>query len=96
MTGLHCDPGRKPYGFLQTAAHAISLDRVALSFCYGETDARLGFWGFPIKYFQKKGASPPFFTCLNGKKLRPVFKPAGAFLSLAHVPATFIGPQIGN
>ncbi|CUX25769.1 hypothetical protein J2S88_002093 [Agrobacterium tumefaciens] len=93
MTGLHCDPGRKPDGFPETAAHAISLDRVALSFCYGKTDARLGFRGFPVKHFQKKGASPPFFPRLNGKKLRPVFKPAGVFFSLAHVPTTFIGPQ---
>ncbi|CUX09802.1 Ribonuclease P protein component [Agrobacterium deltaense RV3] len=93
MTGLHCESGRKPDGFLETAAHAISLDRVALSFRYGKTDARLGFRGFPVKHFQKKGASPPFFSCLNGKEIRPVFKPAGQFSCLTHVPATFTGSQ---
>ncbi|MDH7802743.1 hypothetical protein P3T31_002795 [Rhizobium sp. AN70] len=93
MAGLHCESGRKPDGFLETAAHAISLDRVALSFRYGETDPRFGFRGFPVEDFQKKGASPPLFPRLNGKKIRPVFKPAGQFFCLAHVPATFIGPQ---
>ena len=56
-------------------------------------DARLGFRGFPVKHFQKKAASPPFFSCLNGKEIRPVFKPAGQFSCLTHVPATFTGSQ---
>lgn len=93
MAGLHCGPGRKPDGFPETAAHAISLDRVALSFRYGKTDPRFGLRGLPVKHFQKKGAPPPFFPRLNGKELRPVFKPAGSFFCLTHVPATFIGPQ---
>lgn len=99
MSGPEWNPCQMSHCFTQPAAHAVSLDRIALLLGNRITYARRLIGETAIQGFKQKIRTAQPFAFLNGKEIRPVFEPPG-FLGggvvLRHAIVFLRGPVVSN
>jgi hypothetical protein len=100
VSGLHCKCAVETHGLFQPAPHAVSLDRVAMLLCNGESDAGVGIGVLAIECLDQEEAAPALFSLPNSKKLRPAFQPPDSLVwsFILHSPAISVRavPALGR
>lgn len=99
MSGPEWNPCQMSHRFTQSAAHAVSLDRIALFLGNGVTNPGRFVGEAAIQGFKQKERTAQPVAFLDGKEIRPVFEPPG-FLGggvvLRHAIVFLRGPVVSD